>query len=107
MQKLLRQLTDEIYRINEFLGKKALSDKEIAEEEENLKDLLETQEKLKDVLEKIKKCPLNDENLFCDQIIELHVLKSNMEWYFQNLNENVQKIIENYPFSKEFLEKNL
>lgn len=106
MNELLRELTNELYRLNDFLEKKAFSSEEIDQEEKNFEKIIETQKKLTQALNNIKKCSLENEDKFCEDIIELHTLTHNLAWYFENLNENIQKIIQHYPFSKTFLEKN-
>ena len=106
MNQLLREILNELYRLNNFIEGKAFSKDEIVEEEQNLADLVQTQEKLTLLLEKIKQCPLEEEEKFCNDIIDLHTLTNNLAWYFENLNENVNKIIRNYPFSEEFKSKN-
>src|SRR3990172_13294403 len=106
MEKLLQKMTDELIQINTFLGNTAFSAKDIANEKENLRDLSQTIKKLAVWTEEIKNCPLGDENKFCEKIVELHLLMANLTWYFDNLHENVKKIITTYPFSEKFRKDN-
>lgn len=106
MNQILKELNKELSRINDYIEKKAFSPEDIADEEKNFARFIETQSKLAELLIKITKNKLDHENQFCEDIMDLHVLTNNLAWYFENLNENVQKLIKCYPFSKDFLEKN-
>lgn len=106
MNQLLRNITEEIIRLNGVLGNKALSKKDIKEELENYQDFLKVQKKLNVLLKKFKKSsPKNSDDLR-ENLLALHLLLSDLSWYFDNLHDNVKKIIQSYPLSREFIERN-
>lgn len=97
MDELLREITNCLYKFNTFLKQKALSEKEVQEEEENYKDFLLTKEQLTQLLIKLNKYPVNNLVEGNKNLMELHVLVDGLRWYFNNFHQNVINILKNYP----------
>lgn len=98
MERVLRDLTDQIYKYNDILQKKALSEKDIIEEEDNLKDALESMKRLSEKLHELKNKPVGNFNNDKKDILDMHFLLDNLSWYFQNIHDRLRGIMKNYPW---------
>ena len=98
MEKMLRELTDQLYKYNAWLGNKVLKPEDIEEEEDNLKDVLKEQQELKELLAYLKNASIGDnwEN-DTDNLMKLHTLLNGFSWYFQNIHKILMDIFKNYP----------
>ena len=98
MKKMLRELTDQLYKYNASLENKVLKSEDIEEEEENLRDILKEQQELKELLAYLKNAPIGDswEN-DTDNLMKLHTLLNGFSWYFQNIHKILMDIFKNYP----------
>ena len=97
MEKMLRDLTDQIYKYNKALDKSVLNINDIEEEEENLKDILKTQKDLQELLLILKKTQTGDLQKDNENLMELHTLLNSFSWYFQNIHKVLRDIFKNYP----------
>jgi hypothetical protein len=100
MEKMLRELTDLIYKYNNALDKKVLTIDDVQEEEENLKDILKTKENLEKLLLSLKEKKPGDLQIDNENLMKLHTLLDNFSWYFQNIHKVLMDLFKNYPSSK-------
>ena len=97
MKKMLRELTDQLYKYNASLENKVLKSEDIEEEEENLKDILKFQKDLQELLLILKKTQTGDLQKDNENLMRLHVILDGFSWYFQNIHKVLMAIIKNYP----------
>jgi len=100
MEKILNDIMEQVLRFNTFLNEAILNNKEILEEQDNFQDFYETQTKLKLLLTNIKNTPLADNKAHSKNLIELVLLMGDLTWFFDNLHEQVKKIIRQYPYDE-------
>ncbi len=97
MQKLLRELIDQIYKFDNALEQKTLTKQDIEEEEDNLRDILRTKIELEKLLLELKKYPKGGLERDNQALMQLHILLDNCSWYFQNIHTRLMDIFKNYP----------
>ena len=97
MEKMLRELTDQIYKYNASLDNKVLKPEDIEEEEDNLKDVLKFQKELKELLSILKSSSVGDLQRDNENLMKFHVLLDGFSWYFQNIHKVLMDIFKNYP----------
>ena len=85
-----------MFKINEKLEPKAFTIKDIKDEDQYYNDFVKTKTQLRDLINSLNEKNINID-LMRDDLINLHVLLCDLNWYFDNLHENVKKIIAHLP----------
>ena len=96
MKNICKNISELMFKINEKLEPKAFTIKDIKDENKYYNDFVKTKTQLRDLINSLNEKNINID-LMRDDLINLHVLLCDLNWYFYNLHENVKKIIKNLP----------
>jgi hypothetical protein len=72
------------------------TEKEIDEEKENINGLEEIHIRLKNVLNKFDNMPDQNEDSIIEQLIQLHLIYSDLVWQYDQMHEMIKKMIKLY-----------
>lgn len=97
METIFKNVFEQLVVLNNFLDKKAFSENDLREEEENYKDFLQTLKELNELLIECKNTPIDDVQAGAENIKRLHLLMDKVSWYIENLHERVTAIFRYYP----------
>lgn len=98
MSDFLEKFNKQVERFNASLSNQVLTGKEVNEEKENYDDYKKAVKKFSDLIEKLESQSTNDFKQNSKLLIEMHLEMCNITWYWNNLHENLQKIIKEYPY---------
>lgn len=93
MEKLLRDITNELYELNDLFGKKALSEKDIIQEEKNYFYFLQMQEKLVALLPELQKSSFQDKSEYTKNMLELYQLARGFREYYEDMHDTLCKVM--------------
>ncbi len=100
MEDTLNRLIEQLERFNNFLEKKPLSNAEIEEEKDNIKDFIEMKQKLAILSKQISDILISDKKAQSKNLVDLHILLGDFVWFFENLQVQFRKIIKLYPYEE-------
>jgi hypothetical protein len=72
------------------------TEKEIDEEKENINELEEIHIRLKDVLNKFDNMSDQNEDIIIEQLIQLHLIYSDLVWQYDQMHEMIKKMVKLY-----------
>lgn len=72
------------------------TEKEIDEEKENINELEKIHIRLKDVLNKFDNMSDQNEDIIIEQLIQLHLIYSDLVWQYDQMHEMIKKMIKLY-----------
>ena len=97
MEKVFKNIFEELIRINKFLDNNAFTKSDISEEQENYDDFVRTLKELHELLIIFEKTPLEDFQKGTENLVHLHGFMSSLSWYIDNLHQRVIDTIKHYP----------
>lgn len=97
MKKVFKDVLNQLIILNDFVGKKALTESDLKEERENYDNFLQTMKEMEELLIVFKNTPINDIRAGSKNIKRLHLLMDKLSWYMENLHERVRTVFKHYP----------
>ncbi|MFA6066454.1 MAG: hypothetical protein WC707_04730 [Candidatus Babeliaceae bacterium] len=94
-------LTFEILKkLNSSNNVKKLSNDDLDEEEDNLRDCVQTLKKLDDILIKLNSNKIKNTTKIGDEFVYLHLEVGMIEWQFDQIGELIAKMLDQNKFKK-------
>lgn len=93
MEKLFRDIINELYRLNDLFGKRALSATDIKAEEENYIRFINMQEKLLKLMPKLQQSSLNNKSEYTQNLLELYAIIGNLHECCDDLHDSFRKVM--------------
>lgn len=99
MEKIFKDILNQLVVLNNFLDKKAFNEDDFQEEEESYNNFLQRLKELNELLVVYKNTSVNDVYAGSKNIMELHILMSALSNYVQNLHDRIIDVLKQYPMS--------
>lgn len=103
MEKIFKDVFEQLVVLNDFLGRKVFTQGDLCEEKENYEDFSQTLKELNELLIVYKNTPMDDVRSGCKNLLEFHTLMDGLRWYVQNLHDRVIDVLKQYPNARQDL----
>ena len=95
MEELFKDIIDQLVIINNSLKIKALTKKDLKEEEKNYDNFVDEIKELNLLLMTMQHTPIADVRQGSKNLMELHVLMDCAHWHAQNVHQRVVDVLKN------------